>query len=371
MANDNLKIGGKQGFVESDAQAEVRKQFEASANKSTTEAGKVVSATELSLPKSPVVAEIDMGLAPPITPDTTPTTAGIAGLIKEFEGIQAGLTEVSKGLGEVEKDKETGLFTQMFQNLQEKIGQRPKPVSTEEKFKQEQKEAFTRFGLTPQAFAEQQNLIGQLSAFNKEVADLEAQRDMRKLQTEGQFGGRLTLALKGEQALIDRQYNSRIAAKAAQAGVVAQQLQLQRGLIQDANAMALQITNLAIHDEEQKVRDFEWTFDTYQDLFQIMDSKEREEWDRSFALAQQERDEEKDKINLLMSAYKEGINPGISIGDAKNMTLEELTSQIGPSIAGIARTGGGGFATGTPTSYKEWSLAGGKEGTGMEFKVLE
>ena len=359
MANDNLKIGGEKGFVESEAQKRAREQFLASANKSATEAEKTIQTTEIELPVSPISAEIDMGQAPPLVPDTTPTLASIAGILEE---TQAGLTQVSEALKAVEPPKEeepTG-FQKLYQSLQEKVLQRPAPVPAEEQFKQAQTTALAQLGLTSADVANMQNIRGQLTAFNKEIADLEAQRDFKKIDVERRGGSFTTGILRGELSLIDRQFNSRIAAKAAQALVVAQQLTGLREDVQLSNQIATQITNLAIHDQEQKVRDFEWTFDTYQDLFQIMDRRETEEWNRSYQLAQDERDAAKEVAQLMAN----NPNAGIVMTD----TFEEASQKIAQSggtaefqleLARETRLGAEGVATGfTKTQRLKLEQAG-------------
>ena len=84
MANDNLQIGGEKGFTESDAQKQAREQYLASANKSKTEAGKVVAEAELGLPKKNVSAEIDMTQADALIPNNTFETSSFAVRIFSF-----------------------------------------------------------------------------------------------------------------------------------------------------------------------------------------------------------------------------------------------------------------------------------------------
>ena len=288
----------------------------------------------------------------PATPVDTTAAANIAGILAN---TQAGIDEVNQQIAELQAQQQEAPPAEQPQNaFQQTMSQLASAITGRQEARQQaptaleqqrqiQQQVFSQFGLTPESLAGQQTLIGELTALSKQQADLEAQKSAMLLGAEQRLQGFTKGVLRGEQGLIERQFNSRIAAKAAQAAVVGQQLQLQRGLIQDAQQMTNQILQLSLHDEQQKINDFEWAFDTYQDLFGIMDSRERAEWDREFRESEadlgRKQQDRLAKLNLITQAAQEGINLGWTMADIENRSLEDLTSQFGQRVstqAGVA-----------------------------------
>src|SRR3990167_5682728 len=134
-----------------------------------------------------------------------------------------------------------------------------------------------------------------MTNFQQQQATLEAEKNSRVLGAEQQYAGRLSSLLRGEQGLIERQYNSKIAA------VAGQQYQLERGMFQDALQMTDKIVELATFDQKQKLADLDWAKDTYSDLFNMMDKEETEQWDRMYKTEEQEYSRqyqtERDKVD--------------------------------------------------------------------------
>lgn len=285
--------------------------------------------------------EIDLSKAPTISPNVGDVSALISGLSAGFTGDQATTQNaLQQKMGEVAKtlpeQKTTGIASILGGFLKERQETRAAQPSSAELWKS----TLAEFGFSPESFQKQQTLIGQLVDYQKQMADLEAQKQQSLLGAEQRMMGYQTDILRGEQGLIERQYNSRIAAKGAQASVVSQQYELERGMFQDAVSMTNQIVQLATYDQQQKLADLDWAMDTYTDIFSIMDSAEKTQWDRAYTLAKDELDTAKEentnKINLMLEAAKAGINLGWSMDYIKSKSLEELTAEASPRIAAKA-----------------------------------
>lgn len=198
-------------------------------------------------------------------------------------------------------------------------------------------ETMEEFGVTPELLEKRTTLMGQIESAQENIANLEAQK-----QAEiGNLGSMTQPHYRGHRAQIERQYNSRISAKEAEANIAAQQIQLQSGMIQDARAMTSDIINAATFDYQQEVADMEWQKDTYMDLFNIMSAEERENWNRGYQLSkdqlEQQRTEWQQKLDLQIQAYNAGIDPGWTPEYMKSHTQAELQQEIGPQVAEAAK----------------------------------
>ena len=288
------------------------------------------------------LAEIDTTKAPALDTNADDIRAADVGVLAGAEGD---MTQFQGALAEamgVEIPAKTDTAQKGILDWVKGITQKRAEVREAQPTTQEiTTQVMEQFGITPESLQRRQGLIGQLTEFSRQQADLEAQKQQRLLGAEQQFAGRLTSALRGEQSLIERQYNSKIAAKAAQAAVIGQQLQLERGLFQDAMAMTSMVVQAATYDQQQQIADLDWAFDTYKDLYAIMDADERKEWDRSYTLAKDELDRQQsdatNKMNLLTSAAQAGINLGWDMNYMQSKSLEELTSEYSTKVSAQVR----------------------------------
>src|SRR3990167_1248645 len=288
----------------------------------------------LSIPKNSVSTQIDLSKAPATTPDTSGISAMIGGFLNQFQGQNQQITDAMKGTQQ--NLPKTSALANIFSGLQkQREDLRASQSSQQELYTQ----TLSQFGFTPERFAKQQELIGQMTIFQQQQATIEAEKNSRILGAEQQYAGRLSSLLRGEQGLIERQYNSKIAAVAGQAAVVGQQYQLERGMFQDAMQMTDKIVDLATFDQKQKLADLDWVKDTYVDLFNMMDKEENEQWDRTYGLAKDEldtrRQEERDKIE---DAFK---NRQLAISEDKSQKNNNdlfTTTQLNKGAANASVT---------------------------------
>lgn len=273
----------------------------------------------LSIPKTPTI-EIDMSKAPALGVDTTDITTGIAGTLAQMQATIGQITEAMKGIKPTtptEAETPKGAIATLAGLLGQRQAERAAMPSAAEQYEQTRQQIFQMYGMTPEVFQQQQAMIGQLTQYQKEIADLEAAKETRLLGAEQQYQGRLTDLLRGEQGLIERQYNSKIAAKSAQAAVVLYQYQLQQGQITQAMGMVDSIVKLQIYDQEQKLKDFDWAYNTYKDVITMWSDEEQKEWNKQYQTAQFEwekaMDLERNKLAWTQEArlgkVEEGITP--------------------------------------------------------------
>jgi hypothetical protein len=264
--------------------------------------------------------EIDMSKAPPLGLDTTNITNALAGNIAQGTGTINQVTQATQ-------KPQTQTTSQGFlQSLASNLpgAKKPEPLDSTALYNQ----TLAQFGQSPESFAQIQNYLGQMTNVQNEIAKLEDQKALALGNAELEGQGYLESRVQGRLAIIERQYNSRIAAKSTVAGMIAQQYSMAMGAYQQAAAMSKDIVDMATYDQKQKVDDFKWTFDTYKDLFTMMDNSEYRQWQKGQTEAEFEYTKAQDKIRNQISWYT---------------ATHEAPSQYS----------------------KEWEEAGGLSGTGM------
>lgn len=204
-----------------------------------------------------------------------------------------------------------------------------------------------QYGITPQTYQEIQGLVGQMASYSNQIVDLENKKQAALDNIEGRPG--ISLEFMGqEQSRITRQYNREIATKSAQAGVVAQTIELKQGLIQDAQKTASLIIDAATYDQKQKLADMDWAIDTYKDLYDVMSQEEQRQWDNAYKISQDEytkaKDEAKLKSDMVIEAAKNGVYLDF------NKPLDELINDYAKKVSVVEAE-----TTDRTTDTKFWS----------------
>ena len=279
--------------------------------------------------------EIDTIQAPPIDTgagDVSATGNGvIAGAQGQLDATQKLIEQLTKQSEEAAKRAETaqkGLLASITKR--EKVAEKQKPIEDITK------EALAEFGLTPESVSRVQGLMGQLTTTNQQIVDLEARKQASLDRIEARPGFDLAFMTR-EQNESSKRYNREISTKASQAGVTAQQIQMERGLWQDARATTNMIVSSATYDQQQQLADLDWTRDTYIDMFDIATKEEQTAWNRSYTLLKDNLDKEQtdltNKLDLMTTAAQNGINLGWNMTDLQNRTLEDLTTEYSSRVA--------------------------------------
>lgn len=295
--------------------------------------------------------DIDMSKAPPLDANNGELSSIFSGTINSVQGEQTAFqTALEKAMAQTQQTESQatkGIISALPSFLQKKqklIEQRP---STAEIIKTTMEQLGFPMGQLAQdrqAYMQrQQTLVGQIMDYQKQIVDLEAVKQTRLLNAEQQFQGYLTLALRGEQNLIERTYNSRIMAKAAAGGLIAQTLQMERAIFQDSRQafqdamnMTDKIVRAMTYDYEQKVNDFEWVFDTFSDLFNTMDSEEEKQWNRSYKLSKDDLDRKRREFEFDINKRLERERISISLFRAtKSDILPPTSFNIRAGLVGL------------------------------------
>ncbi len=276
------------------------------------------------------LTEIDTTLAPPVDTnagDISATATGLTAADAQMQELIKTLTKQSEEAAKRAATAQKGILGMITKRAEA----REAMPSQEELMRT----TLAEYGLTPESVQKVQGLMGQLTSYNQQIATLEANKQAALAQIEQKpiLQGIIDL----EKARQTKVYNLEISAKAAQAGVVAQQIQMERGLWTDARATAGMIVSAATWDVQQQLADLDWAMDTYQDLYNMATGEEQTAWDRAYTLAKDELDKQQtdmtNKLDIWRRAAEAGIDMGWSYQDIKDRTLEELTKDYTEKVA--------------------------------------
>jgi murein DD-endopeptidase MepM/ murein hydrolase activator NlpD len=265
--------------------------------KSATEAAKTLEVAGME-----AGTEIDEALAPPIDTKVGPALATIAGEITSVQDIIRHLDAVPTGREATE---------QFAKTMQESMTKRAQIREDQPSVREIYEETLETYGLTPESMEKVQGLTGQLASYQSQIATLEAQKQATLDRIEATPGRGLDLMTR-EQNEASKRYNREITAKAAQASVVAQQIELERGNWTEARAIAGQIVELETYEMTQQLSDIDWVMSTYSEVFDIMSKADRDEWNKQYDLLslslKEKKDELMNKQNLIIRAAENGIS---------------------------------------------------------------
>lgn len=244
---------------------------------------KTLTTPSSTIPKSGMT-EINNNGSPAINHDAGTISALGAGATTSATNT---ISDLQKRLDEIANQKPSEEIASTKKSIIDLITKREtvkaNQTSAEDLRKQAITQAYSEMGVTPEQVQKIGGLIGEVTEYNKQLADLEIKKQnaLDKVQTAGVS----TDFYNGEQNQISKTYNSEISAKAAQAGIKVQELQMIQGAYTDAKATAAQIVELKTYDQQQEVADIEWSLDTYKDLYSLMDKEEQSQWDKQYTLA--------------------------------------------------------------------------------------
>ncbi len=213
-------------------------------------------------------------------------------------------------------------------------------------------QAYQEMGVTPEQIQTIGSLIGQITTFNQQIADIEARKQtaLDAAETRGMSAGYIA----GEQNRLTKQYNSEISAKGVQAAVKVQELQMIQGAYTDAKATAAQIVNLSTYDQQQEVADIEWSLAAHQDLYNLLSGEEQTAWNRQYTIAKDELNRlttEKTNVNDLMLKYPKA---GILITDTQDEATEKATKWQAIQPEAVKAPTIQNFGTTAAPNWKQW-----------------
>jgi len=274
--------------------------------------------------------------------------------------VQGLLSYWENQLGEVQNEKNA--ISQQFGDL---LTSYKGAIENRPNFGQEYQEMMSSIGMSPADFiADQKGKLAQMNTYNMNMVNMEGQK-AQALESAGQRLAPMTF-IRGEQALIERQYNSRISTEAAKAGVLAAQIQAEQGLFAQANQMATQAISYAMYDYEQKVSDIQNFMAINRDYFQDLRADEKDLINNFYQEAVYQRDiarADKQQVMDWVISYPDASWPT----NALDLSMEEaaMLAQQGARIK-QAKTGGSGGGSSRTISLAEMKSLGATWAYGMD-----
>jgi len=164
-----------------------------------------------------------------------------------------------------------------------------------------------------------------------------------------------TIAKDREANVITLKYAKMQAPIATQLNAYAAQAQVIQGNMTAANQFITQAVNAAVYDQEYEYNRTRDMIDLNKDFINGLKSDEKWLFTNMLNMKQNELDDaktEKTAIGNLMLNYPKA---GIIMNDSYSDAVAKATAWSGSQVTADETTG---WVTGTPTSYKEWQLAG-------------
>lgn len=287
--------------------------------------------------------EIDMSQAPAL-----PTGAGdvsATGLGAATAGANT-IADFQKRLDDLANQKPSTEVKEEKKSILDLVKKREDTKATQKSAEELRKDALTQayaeMGVTPEQIQKIGGLIGEITAYNQQLADLEIKKQNAITTVEGRPGQDLAF-MGGEINRVSKIYNSEISAKALMAGVKVQEMQMIQGAYADAKATATQIVNLATYDQQQAVADIEWSLNAHQDLYNLMSGEEQVAWTRQYTMAKDELARlttEKTNVSNLMLEYPRA---GITMTDTQEVATAKAQKAAATVGVGLTSSIVGGF----------------------------
>jgi len=185
--------------------------------------------------------------------------------------------------------------------------------------------------------AERKILFEEAMALQKQITDLQAERDKALLISEGR---KAPLAfIRGEQAEINRRYESRIANLNAQLGYKMAMYQAKTGEINEARTWINDIVNAATYDQEYDFRVLSTMLNLHNAEYTELGRDIRATIGQIVDLQQQmlalNRTELREKANMMIQVAQQGITP-LSWDQLNQMTYEQVANWAAQQIVAKA-----------------------------------
>jgi hypothetical protein len=161
-------------------------------------------------------------------------------------------------------------------------------------------------------------------------------KEQEALMMSEQRMGPMTF-IRGEQALIQRQYAVQRAGLAMELSSKAAVAEMYRGNTEMADRYMKDYVTAATYNLQQKKEEIMWFMDYYSNEFNALDSKVQNSIQQTLQFVQQQeaikREELTNKMNIVMQAAEAGVNLNLSGKEIASMDLPELvglyTQKIG------------------------------------------
>jgi len=188
----------------------------------------------------------------------------------------------------------------------------------------------------PETYQRLQAIIPEIDTLNQKLIDLKKEEEMQLLKAEQKLAP--MAIIRGEQALIQRQYASLRAAVAAELSAKTAIAEMYRGNIELAESLIQKSVNALVYDTEQKLNDYKYLFDYYSDYIETLDSKTRGALNKIYSLLQDKLETEKEEYELKVELYRDLVTDGVYVdfNDFVRKPIDEALDYYGQQVQEIA-----------------------------------
>jgi hypothetical protein len=265
------------------------------------------------------------------TPTTPPKTEATQQIMTESQAFSNWFQQEQQRIAK-EQEAAAKKREEQLAKLETQIEERP----SMEKLIEEQREEYK----VPEFYDKLVSLTPEIDALNNKLIEVET-REQNMLMGAEQRMAPMTF-IRGEQALIQRQFAVEKTAVSAELGAKTALAETYKGNINMANTLINQTIEAQLYDYNQKIDDYKYFFDYYDDHYKGLDSELKSNIEKQYNLLmaqeQVEREDLQNKYSLIQSAWQLGIDPALTAQDIKSKSYEEIMSRVGPEIQKVAGT---------------------------------
>lgn len=212
----------------------------------------------------------------------------------------------------------------LFKSSQEQIAALPKTPSLDEATNS----ILSKFGYTPESFQQVSALTTELGAINKEIANLETQKNLALERIENRPGMSLEF-MSGEQRRVAREYAIQEAGLGGKAAAINAQVSALTGAYDKAEEAARDYVALATAERRQAISDIQYSMNFYADVYSKMEESDRKRVNdlldaQNAQLQLEERKAQNDINNMIrlqgLDLQKQGLEIREQLADLKIST---------------------------------------------------
>ena len=215
-----------------------------------------------------------------------------------------------------------GSFLGTKQEEIQKVQQTPLPT-----LEQARNSYLAGLGFTPESMRETADLNNQLSSINKQVVDLDTQKNLALERIENRPGMTLEF-MSGEQRRVAREYAIQQAGLGGKASALSAQIGILTGAYDKAQQAAQDYIQFATTERRQAVQDIQWAMSFYSTLFTTLDKSEQDKinkiLDRNVDLLKVKADKAQNEIMNQIRATELSLSESRLAIDQSRLGLEQL-----------------------------------------------
>lgn len=283
---------------------------------------------------TPTISADELKEEPPIdlskiqTPLPDLVTEALGGIYDKSAGVTDFYTEQRERIAKLEEQMATERKG-VLETMKELVTGRPTiDVAAE------MKKMYAEWGI-PEYFEKIKAIEPEIVSLRERLTKLD-EREQTSLIAAEQRGMPMTY-IRGEQALVQRQYAVQRAGISAELGAKTAIAEMYRGNIDLARSLVSDTVNALTYNVQQQRQDMEALYEFYGDYLSTLDTATQRDLANIRAdLEKEEKIQREDylaKLNLMTDAAGKGIDLGLTTQDIKDRSLEEITETYSKKVA--------------------------------------